>query len=287
MEPPAPDALSPCPAELPGSTLQSTNDARTAAQVPASQWMDAVCPTGPDVRVPAFPAPQDTTLPDTTTFPADTLEYPDEGDPVDEGEYPGEETYEEDTWDLFEFPAWVGLSFSGGLCATGHYESMFGGALSIGKPLGEYGWLELSAGYTATPLQQSSDLRETIGSSPGMFSAAAVARAFLTSPERSARYHILIGFGVDVLFWTYNTPVQTANEDGGTDAVPNDNLVGIDLRCGFGFTMLRDSGVLLTAEIVPGLKLWFNETGHGFSNDLFSSYGFLALRVQAALEIGE
>jgi hypothetical protein len=50
--------------------------------------------------------------------------------------------------------------------------------------------------------------------------------------------------------------------------------------------MVRDSGLLVTAELVPGIKLWFDETRNGFTNDLFSSYGYMVLKVQAALEIG-
>ena len=212
-----------------------------------------------------------TGLPDTTATPIDSLEYPDP---------------QEDTWDLFGFPAWVGVGFSGGFCATGNYESMVGGAITYGKLMGENGWVELSVGYTATPLQQSSSLRETINSSPGMFSIAVAARAFLSPQDRSVRYHLLFGMGVDFLLWTYNTPINTANDEGSVDYVSDDSLPGLDFHLGLGFTMFRESGMVVTAEVTPGLKLWFDTTRNGFSNDLFSSYGFMVLKVQAAFEIG-
>jgi hypothetical protein len=152
--------------------------------------------------------------------------------------------------------------------------------------MGETGWLELSAGYTATPLQQSSALRETINENPGMFSFAAGVRAFLNAADSPLRYHLLFGMGIDYLVWTYNTPINTATDEGSVDYVSDDSLPGIDLHCGIGFTMVRESGLLVTAELVPGVKLWFDETRNGFTNDLFSSYGYMVLRVQAALEIG-
>jgi len=225
---------------------------------------------------------------DTTSTPADTLEYPDVGEePYDELEYvEGGEEHDEDTWNLFGLPAWVGLGFSGGFCATGHYESIIGGAVTYGKPMAQTAWVELSVGYTATPLQQSSALQEEIENSPGMFSFAAGMRAFLTPPEYSVRYHLYFGVGIDFLFWNYETPINGASEEGSVDWIVDDGLPGIDLRCGLGFTMLRESGVLVTAEVTPGVKLWFDETREGFTNDLFSSYGFVVLRIQAAFEIG-
>ncbi len=226
-------------------------------------------------------------LPDTTTDPADTLEYPEEEQPYDSLEYVEEgEIFEEDTWDLFELPAWVGLQFSGGFCATGNYGSMVGGAITYGKATGDNGWVELSVGYTVTPLQQSSPLRETINENPGMFSLGARARAFLSPADRPVRYHLLVGMGVDFLLWTYNTPINTASEDESVDYVSDDSLPGLDFHFGMGFTMVRESGLIVTAELVPGVKLWFDETRNGFTNDLFSSYGFVVLKLQAALQIG-
>lgn len=227
-------------------------------------------------------------LPDTSTIPPDSLESPEPGE-----EPSGDIVYaevgdvnEEEEWNLFEFPAWFGLRLTGGFCATGNYESVIGGALTYGKPIGENGWLEISAGYTATPLQQSSSLRETINGSPGMFSMAGDARAFLMPSGNSMRIHLLFGLGVDFLFWTYNTPINTAADEGGVHYVSDDSLPGLDFHLGVGFTLVRDSGLLVTGEITPGVKLWFDETRNGFTNDLFSSYGFVLLRLQAALEIG-
>jgi hypothetical protein len=242
---------------------------------------------------PALSSPGAETLPallippDTTTIPSDTLEYPEEEQPYDTLEYVAEgEIEEEESWNLFELPAWVGLGFSGGSCGTGNYESMIGGAVSFGKPMGETGWLELSVGYTATPLQQSSPLRETINNNPGMISMAAGMRAFLASADQAVRPYLLFGLGMDFLLWTYNTPINVAEGEGSVDYVSDDSLPGLDFRLGLGFTMLRESGILISAEVTPGIKLWLDETRNGFTNDLFSSYGFVVLRLQAAFEIG-
>jgi hypothetical protein len=226
-------------------------------------------------------------LPDTTTDPADTLEYPGEEQPYDSLEYAEEgEVFEEEGWNLFEFPAWIGLEFSGGFCATGNYQSMIGGAITYGKAMGDNGWVELSAGYTVTPLQQSSPLRETINENPGMFFVGVRARAFLSPADRPVRHHLLFGMGVDFLLWTYNTPINVAEAEGSVKYVSDDSLPGLDFHFGLGFTMFRESGMIVTAELVPGVKLWFDETRNGFTNDLFSSYGFVVLKLQAALQIG-
>ena len=253
--------------------------------LPGSPVLAAACPPAPGTAETRQAAVM---LPDTTTDPADTLDYPaEEEQQYDSLEYVEEgETYEEDTWDLFELPAWVGLQFSGGFCATGNYQSMVGGAITYGKSMGDNGWVELSVGYTATPLQQSSPLRETINENPGMFSLGGQARAFLSSADRPVRYHLLIGMEVDFLLWTYNTPINTAVADESVDYVSDDSLPGLDFHFGLGFTMFRESGMIVTAELVPGVKLWFEETRNGFTNDLFSSYGFVVLKLQAALEIG-
>jgi hypothetical protein len=226
--------------------------------------------------------------PDTTEVPTDSLEYPDAGDGTYEDLEPAqeEEVLEEDPWAFFAFPAWLGAGFTGGFCATGNYESMVGGTISYGRPTREQEWLEIAVGYTATPLTQSSSLRETIGDTPGIISMDAALRVFLTPPAQQTRFHLMVGAGVNFLFWTYNTPVNMASDEGGVDMVSDDGLVGIDLRCGAGFFMFRESGVIVSAEIIPGVKLWLDETRNGFSNDLFSSYGFLVLKVQAAFQIG-
>ena len=224
---------------------------------------------------------------DTTTVPPDSLEHPEAGETYEDIEYAEEgDVNEEEDWNLFEFPAWFGLRFTGGSCATGNYESAIGGDITYGKPIGETGWLELSAGYMATPLQQSSSLRETIYDSPGMVTFGADMRALLTPADRAVRYHLVFGLGVGFLLWTYVTPINTAAEEGGVHYVSDDSLPGLDFHLGVGFTLLRDSGLLVTGEITPGVKLWFDETRNGFTNDLFSSYGFVLLRLQAALEIG-
>lgn len=227
-------------------------------------------------------------VPDTTDVPPDSLEFPEQWEePYETIEYE-EEGGEplEDTWNLFELPAWIGLGFGGGFCATGHYESMIGGAITFGKAIGDNGWLELSAGYTATPLQQTSLLRESINDNPGMLSFAGNARAFLTSADQPVRYYVLFGLGMDFLLWTYDEPINTANDEGGVDYVYDDAVPGIDIHLGIGFMLHRESGVLVFAELVPGVKLWFDETSNGFTNDLFSNYGYAVLKIQAALEIG-
>jgi hypothetical protein len=108
---------------------------------------------------------------------------------------------------------------------------------------------------------------------PWALEAGLFYRRYLNGPKTFLSPYLAISAGCQGLYWTYRNDIVS-----GADTIHGDNLLAGTGYAGFGVALQRKHHLSLFAEGGFGGTVFANQTSQGFANDLFSAYGFFAVK---------
>jgi hypothetical protein len=158
-----------------------------------------------------------------------------------------------------------------------HFNLAFGGFLT------EKNYLELSAGFSLAPVQETSLLNESLESGVYLLQIGLGYKYYTTPKHTFMGFYLCAGLGYAYMRWSYKNPFQAMAYDEygdelGMETISSDGVSGFELYTGLGLNVVQTEGFQLGAEVLPGLIAWGGETSEGFDNDVFDAFYYTKLR---------
>lgn len=202
--------------------------------------------------------------------------------------YDHEDEYEEDDEEVIFSDAfkklWISTKFSSGLMKSEHFYGFHQFNLGIGGYISEKNWLNTVAGYSYSPVQETSELHSSIDGGVHLLNIGVEWKLFTTPEYTFMGNYFLFGTGLDFMGWSYKNAVLAYDDFGNEEWIDSDLLQGYEFYTGVGFNLLNPYNVQFGLELSPGVILWHWRTSEGFDNDLFDP--FLYLKLKAVINFG-
>jgi hypothetical protein len=155
--------------------------------------------------------------------------------------------------------------------------------LAIGAYLEERHYLELTAGVSSAPVQETSLLSESLDGGVILLQLGLGYKFYTTPLHTFMGLYLCAGLGYTYMRWSYKNPFEamTYDEYGnalGMETISSDGLSGFELYAGLGLNLVQTEGFQLGAEVLPGLIAWGGESSEGFDNDVFDTFYYTKLK---------
>jgi len=156
--------------------------------------------------------------------------------------------------------------------------------LALGAFFAERHYLELLAGISSAPVQETSSLSKSLDGGVLLLQLSAGYRFYITSRYTFLGLYLSAGLGYTYMTWSYKNPFEAMAYDEygnelGMETISSDGLSGFELYAGLGLNIIQTEGFQLGGEILPGLIAWGGETSEGFDNDVFDTFYYTKLKV--------
>lgn len=112
-----------------------------------------------------------------------------------------------------------------------------------------------------------------------MLEAGLTYRRYLNSSWTAFSPYIAISAGYVLLNWDYSNPIVAGGE-----TIQSDSLEGAEGSVAFGISTRRDSRVSFFGEVGVGGTVFLDTTTRGFSNDVFSNFGFVSVKAGVSVK---
>ncbi len=152
-------------------------------------------------------------------------------------------------------------------------------SISVGKYLSENQRLEFFGGIGWAPVQETSDLDNSIEDGIILFVGGINYKYFTTPRYTFLGQYFLLGIALNEMFWHYENPIIVENEN----RIRSDHITGLELIAGLGVHIAQTKYFQIGAEVLPNIILWDFSTNKGFSNDVFGPFGTIKFRVTFTL----
>lgn len=173
---------------------------------------------------------------------------------------------------------WVGLNVAGGAVSSTDLYGLQSGSLSIGGYIDRTKWLDFRLAYSHAPIQQTSELSQSLKGGVDILSLGADLKQFFTHPYTFIGAYFFGGASLQVMLWNYRNPIQVPTYRG-YETISSDGQTGFDVHVGAGLVVGQSEPVHLTIELIPGLHVWAFRTFQGFENDIFGPLPYLIMRI--------
>jgi hypothetical protein len=185
---------------------------------------------------------------------------------------------------------WLGVDFGSGILNDREYFGLSHFSLHLGGYTNDFGWLQYSAGFNYAPVQQTSKLSQSLSDGVFMLNVGASYRFFTTPEYTFLGHYLIIGGGLEWMFWNYKNPIQSPRTDNwgniiGYDRISSDNIAGFDLHFGTGINIAQFPLLRLGGELTPGIIVWGFKTSEGFSNDIFFPFLYVKFKITMNLHL--
>jgi hypothetical protein len=104
-------------------------------------------------------------------------------------------------------------------------------------------------------------------------------RRYLNSSWTAISPYIAVSAGFVLLNWDYRNPVVAGGE-----TIQSDSLEGMEGSVAIGISTRRDSRVSFFGEVGVGGTAFIDTTTQGFSNDVFSNFGFVSVKAGVSVK---
>ncbi len=178
---------------------------------------------------------------------------------------------------------WFTLAGGTGLLKEDDFFGLNHFNLAIGAYLEEKHYLELAAGVSWAPVQETSLLSESLDGGVILLQLGLGYKYYTTPRHTFMGLYLCAGLGYTYMRWSYKNPFEAMayNEYGdalGMETISSDGLSGFELYAGLGLNVVQTDGFQLGAEALPGLIAWGGETSEGFDNDVFHTFYYTKLK---------
>lgn len=179
---------------------------------------------------------------------------------------------------------WTTLSFGKALTTQEGFAGLNQFNLTFGNYL-SWRWRgEVVLGGGWAPVEESSELRNSLKKNVVILSFGLGAKYYLTRQHTFLGNYLLGGLNFSFMFWEYKNAITADVYDDygnvtGTEEIHSDNIGGLDIYLGIGFNLAQSSRFQLGLEAVPGILLWDDKTRQGFDNDVFKPAAYAKLKV--------
>lgn len=156
--------------------------------------------------------------------------------------------------------------------------------LAIGTFPAEKHYLELAAGFSWAPVQETSLLSQSLDGGVILFHIGLGYNYYFTPEHTFMGIYLCAGLGYAYMRWSYKNPFEAMayDENGnelGMETISSDGLSGFELYTGFGLNLVQTEGFQFGAKVLPGLIAWGGETSEGFDNDVFDTFYYTKLKL--------
>jgi len=154
--------------------------------------------------------------------------------------------------------------------------------LALGTFIKERHYVELAAGFSLAPVQETSLLSESLESGVYLLQIGLGYKFYTTPKHTFMGFYLCAGLGYAYMRWSYKNPFEAMaydvyGDELGMETISSDGVSGFELFGGLGLNVVQTEGFQLGAEVLPGLIAWGGETSEGFDNDVFDSFYYTKL----------
>jgi hypothetical protein len=156
--------------------------------------------------------------------------------------------------------------------------------LAIGTFLKEKHYLELIAGISWAPVQETSLLSESLDGGVYILQLGLGYKYYTTPRHTFMGLYLCAGLGYAYMRWSYKNPFQAMAYDEygdelGMETISSDGVSGFEMYTGIGLNVVQTEGFQLGGEVLPGFIAWGGETSEGFDNDVFNTFYYTKLKL--------
>ncbi|QEN08201.1 hypothetical protein EXM22_09455 [Oceanispirochaeta crateris] len=162
-----------------------------------------------------------------------------------------------------------------GWTGSPYFTSDFNGELLIGDKI-DHWEVYLFAGFDLLDVKPSHPAFETIKDNAFTLSAGVEGRFYMFPKLKVFSPYLLARMGGLFLFWQFRNPLESGGE-----SIESDILGGLILGSGVGIDLYHGENFRVGMNIIPEASLYGEETQQGFTNDFFSSQGFVRIGMEA------
>jgi len=156
--------------------------------------------------------------------------------------------------------------------------------LALGGFIAERHYLEINAGISGAPIQETSLLSESLDNGVFLLKLGAGYKFYTTPPHTFMGLYLCGGLGYAYMRWSYKNPFEAMAYDEygnelGMETISSDGVSGFEMYIGAGLNVVQTEGFQLGGEVLPGFIAWGGETSEGFDNDVFNTFYYTKLKV--------
>jgi hypothetical protein len=174
---------------------------------------------------------------------------------------------------------WLTLAGGTGVMKSSDFYGLNHVTIALGTfPAGRH-YIELLAGVSWAPVQETSTLSESLDGGISMVHLG-LGYQYHTSPKHTfMSLYICAGLSYTYMWWSYKNPFEAMEYDEygnpiGMETISSDGLSGFEIYIGLGANLVQTENFNLGAEVLPGLIAWLGETSEGFDNDVFDTFTY-------------
>lgn len=180
------------------------------------------------------------------------------------------------TW--FTIAGGTGLLKKGDFIGFNHFN------LALGTYAREKHYLELTAGFSWAPVQETSLLNESLDGGVTLLQLSLGYKYYITPRYTFMGLYVCAGLGYTYMRWSYKNPFEAMEYDEygdelGMETISSDGLSGFEAYTGLGINLVQTEGFQLGVEALPGLIIWGGSTSEGFDNDVFDDFYYTKLKI--------
>lgn len=181
-----------------------------------------------------------------------------------------------------------GIAYGSGAMNNKDFYGLNSLTLSLEGFAGEKTRLDLKAGFSFAPIQQTSDLNESLSDGVVLLFAGFQYNRFTTPRYTFMGQYFFGGMNLALMVWSYKNPIFADEyDDYGnviyTEKITSDALVGYDFHAGLGWNLAQTKIVNFGLELDLGITFWSWTTKEGFDNDVFESFRYAKINFMAKI----
>ena len=179
---------------------------------------------------------------------------------------------------------WVSIAGGTGLLKEEDFFGLNHFNLAIGTYPADKHYVELTAGISRAPLQETSLLSESLDGGVILLQLSLAYKYYTTPRHTFMGLYLCAGIGYTYMTWSYKNPFQAMAYDEygnelGMETISSDGLSGFEIYGGLGVNLIQYNRFQIGAEVLPGVILWGGETSEGFDNDVFANFQYTKLKI--------
>lgn len=179
---------------------------------------------------------------------------------------------------------YLGIKIFSGLKYSSNYANITGGSILWAYHFKKKQRASLHFGAAIIPTREDSDLFGSIDELDQIH-LGYQHRIYFTPDHTIFGIYLPIDAVLKLMLWRYNNPIVTDvygedNEFLYSERITDDGLIGFSLGTGIGFSLMRLKRFRLSSEITLGGTFYSSETINSFTNDVFTSDGYLMLSLE-------
>lgn len=155
--------------------------------------------------------------------------------------------------------------------------------LALGTFIKGRHYVELAAGFSLAPVQETSLLSESLEDGVYLLQIGLGYKFYVTPKHTFMGFYLCAGLGYAYMRWSYKNPFEAMAYDEygdelGMETISSDGVSGFEMYTGLGLNVIQTEGFQLGGEVLPGFIAWGGQTSEGFDNDVFDTFYYTKLK---------